>query len=320
MLAARSGPRSRGASAADENSADARLLTEELKTSATARARALFLQAEVSSLLRNTAESERLLKRIVATTPTDALPPGLLGRLGDLVWREGNSAKADELYRALVARFPRSPFADFGYVGLGELALRSGDAEQALGHFTSAVDKAGAAYKLKESTLGKARALLALERWDEARAVFEHIAAHRAWRGPATAESLFSLGEILWQRGDPESLAQAQAHFQRLSDALATYQELLRDARLQKRPEAKVAERNVERLQSLTGLRSARDPSRGNATSWERPAPQKTWHGLPARVRYQFGLEARATVCGSERPEGRTPHGHDEACPSIVGA
>ena len=361
--AARSAPRSRSASATDETPADAWLLKEELKTSATARARALFLQAEVASLQRNTAESERLLKRIVATTPTDALPPGLLGRLGDLVWREGDSAKADELYRALVTRFPRSPFADFGYVGLGELALRSGDAEQALGHFMSAVDKAGAAYKLKESTLGKARALLALERWDEARAVFEHIAAHRAWRGPATAESLFSLGEILRQRGDPESLAQAQAHFQRLylgyrkhedwvakaylrsgevleklgrpSDALATYQELLRDARLQKHPEAKVAERNVERLQSLTDLRSTRDSRNGNVggarfvvtglgkTRKSRDA-KKGAEGLSLESGLQAvpyaGRSQDKDSRNTERPEGRTPNGHDEACPFIAGA
>ncbi len=291
----RGAPRSREGTATDDDFAVAWLLTGELKTSATARARGLFLQAEVASLQRAAAEGERLLKRVVATTPADALPPGLLGRLGDLISRDGDSAKAEELYRMLVARFPRSSFADFGYVGLGELALRSGDAEQALEHFTSAVDKAGAAYKLKEATLGKARALLALERWDEARATFEHIASHRAWRGPATAESLFSLGEILRQRGDPESLAQAQAHFQRLylgyrkhedwvakaylrsgevweklgrpSDALATYRELLRDTRLQKRPEAKVAERNVERLQSPAGLRSARDPGKGKAIS-----------------------------------------------------
>lgn len=267
----------RGAGPSEGGIGPAGLLTNELKSSATARARALFLQAEVAALEKQKVESERLLQRIVDETPVDALPPGLLGRLGDLVAHDGERAKAEELYQALVTRHPRSAFADFGFVGLGELALRGGRAELALDLFISAVDKAGAVHKLKEATLGKARALFALERWDEARAAFEHIASHRAWRGPATAESLYSLGEILFLRGDAESLAQAHAHFQRLylgyrkheewvakaylrsgevleklgreADALATYREFLRNARLQQRPEAGMAERNKARLE-----------------------------------------------------------------------
>ena len=42
------------------------------------------------------------------------------------------------------------------------------------------------------------------------------IAATRAWRGEATAEALYLLGEIAFRRGTPEDLAKAQAHYQRI--------------------------------------------------------------------------------------------------------
>lgn len=255
------------------------LLVEELKSSPTARARVAFLRAEIASLCGNVAESDRLLIGITTSTAIKALPAGLLGRLGDLLLEKNNSLLAEKYYGALLERYAKSPFADFGHVGLGDLALQHGDPEKALGHYRAAVDLSGATHKLKEATLGKARALLALERWDEARSVFEHIAGHRPWRGVATAESLYSLGEILLQRGDPESLAQAQAHFQRLaigyrkhdawvakawlrsgevleklgrkSDALATYREILRDPRLKNFPETKTAMQKAESIQNL---------------------------------------------------------------------
>ena len=255
------------------------LLTGDLKSSPTARARVTFLQAEIASLQGDAEESVRLLSGITTSTAIEALPAGLLGRLGDLLLVENNAELAERYFVALLERFPRSAFADFGHAGLGDLALLRGDPEKALAHYGAAVEQAGARNKLKEATLGKARALLALERWDEARSTFEHVAGHRPWRGAATAESLYSLGEILLMRGDPESLAQAQAHFQRLaisyrkhdawvakawlrsgevleklgrrSDALATYREILRDPRLRSFPETRAAEQRAERIQNL---------------------------------------------------------------------
>lgn len=255
------------------------LLTSETRMSATARARVEFVQAEIDSLRGRTAESEQRLKRIVAGTAIEALPAGLLGRLGELLLRDGDTALAARYFSTLVERFPRSPFADFGYVGLGDLALQRGEADHALEHYRDAIDKAGATHRLREATLGRARALLALERWDEAKGEFERIASNRSWRGPATAESLFALGEMLVRRGDAESLAQAHAHFQRLyvgyrkhdawvakaylrsgevlerlgraGDALATYRELLRDPRLKRFPETGAAQLRAERIQKL---------------------------------------------------------------------
>jgi tetratricopeptide (TPR) repeat protein len=64
--------------------------------------------------------------------------------------------------------------------------------------------------------LGRARARLALDQPDAARELFEQVAANRAWRGEATAEALFRLGEIAARRSTPDDLAKAQAHYQRI--------------------------------------------------------------------------------------------------------
>ena len=67
-----------------------------------------------------------------------------------------------------------------------------------------------------EATLGRAKTLMSSNRLAEAKELFEQIASNRAWRGQATAQSIYSLGQILVQRGTSEDLAQAQAHFQRV--------------------------------------------------------------------------------------------------------
>jgi tetratricopeptide (TPR) repeat protein len=57
---------------------------------------------------------------------------------------------------------------------------------------------------------------MASNRLPEAKELFEQIASNRSWRGEATAQSIYSLGQILVMRGSSEDLAQAQAHFQRV--------------------------------------------------------------------------------------------------------
>ncbi len=67
--------------------------------------------------------------------------------------------------------------------------------------------------KLKEVTLGKGKVLLAMGRLDEAKKLFEQVAAVREWRGEATAFSVYSLGDIEARQG---RWAEANAFFQRV--------------------------------------------------------------------------------------------------------
>ena len=256
------------------------LLPGVLANAPTAQARALFVEAEVASLLKKPDHRDRCFAKLAEVFPPAVLPAGLLGRVGDFLTQQGQAGRAEGFYRELVEREPRSLFADFGYVGLGEGAWARGEYETALALFDAAIDKAGARFKLKEATVGRARSLLALERWDEAQRVFEQIASNRTWRGEATALSVFALGQICEQRGGPDSLAQAHAHFQRVyvgyrrfvpwvvraylqsamileklgkrNEAVATYQELLRDERLVTLPEAQEARKALLRLESMS--------------------------------------------------------------------
>lgn len=244
----------------------------------TVKARVLFTEAEVASLRKDPVLRDKLLARIGDEVPPDALPPGLLGRVGDLLRERGKLEEARACYDQLVLRYPRSMYADFGYVGLGELAYLAGDYDNALTHFTNAIDRAGARFKLLEATLGRAKTLLASNKFEQAKELFEQIASTRAWRGEATAQSIYSLGEILLKRGGSENLAQAEAHFQRVyvsyrkftpwvaraylsggqvfeklgepAKALATYREMLRDERLTSFPETARARERMAVLES----------------------------------------------------------------------
>lgn len=244
----------------------------------TVKARVLFTEAEVASLRKDVALRDKLLARIGDEIAPEALPPGLLGRVGDLLLEQGKLDRARACYDQLVLRYPRSMYADFGYVGLGELAYRSGDYDTAMTYYVNAIDRAGARFKLLEATLGQAKTLLASGKLDRAKELFEQIASNRSWRGEATAQSIYSLGEILLKRGTSEDLAQAQAHFQRVyisykkftpwvaraylssgqtfeklgqaKEALATYKEMIRSRdRFENYPELKRAEERVRVLE-----------------------------------------------------------------------
>ena len=196
--------------------ADELLLVGDACESPTARARALFTRSEIAALRENPALRDELLGQIAAQFAPNDLPPGILGKVGDAQLAQGQSELAKTFYAQILSSHAKSIFADFGHVGLGEIALRAGRADEALGHFTAAIDQAGARFKQKEATLGRARAQLLLDRPELARPLLEEVAANRSWRGEATAEALYLLGEIAFRRGTPEDLAKAQAHYQRV--------------------------------------------------------------------------------------------------------
>jgi TolA-binding protein len=253
------------------------LMTPETRNNPTVKARVWFTESEVASFRKNTPLRDELLTRIGDRIPPEALPPGLLGCVGDLLLEQGKLEPAKAFYNAIILRFPKSIYADFGYVGLGELAYRKGDYDTALTQFSNAIDRAGARFKLLDATLGRAKTLFAKGKLDEAKELFEQIASNRQWRGPATAQSVYSLGEILVKRGGSENLAQAQATFQRvylsykkytpwvarayissgetfeklgqLREALNTYREMVRDKRFADYPELAQAKSRISVLE-----------------------------------------------------------------------
>jgi TolA-binding protein len=251
---------------------DVLLGSSEKNMAAPARARVLFAKAELARLRRQTAEEEKNIAKIAEFNPDD-LSPMLLGRAGDYWFSKQKSDQATAFYQRLMDEYPKSDNVDFAYAGLGEIAFQKNDLNNALRYFTDGTDKIAASYKLKEITVGKGKTLLALNRLDEAKKVFEQVASVREWRGESTAYSVYSLGEIEAKRG---RWAEANAYFQRVyvgyrkflpwvakaymrsaesfeklgqaQEAANTYRELLRNEKLSGFSEAQEARKRLEAM------------------------------------------------------------------------
>jgi TolA-binding protein len=239
----------------------------------TAQARVLFAKAELARLRRQPAEEAKNIARIAESFKPEDLSPMLLGRVADHLLEAKKLDRARDFYQRLMDEYPKSEYIDFAYNGLGEIALQKGDHNKALRYFTDATEKIAASTKLKDVTLGRGKALLAMGNLDEAKKVFEQVAAVREWRGEATAFSVYSLGEIEARRG---RWAEANAYFQRvyvgyqkflpwvakaymasgesfeklgkMQEAANTYRELLRNEKLATFAEAQQARKKLEAL------------------------------------------------------------------------
>ena len=179
-----------------------------------AKARKLFVRSEVATMKRKPEDSAKYIAELTDSAQPEDLSPMLLGIVGDKLLARGDEAKAREMFDQIIGGFPRSEYADYGYVGRGEIAMRQGKFEEALKNFSIAADEIAASSKLKEATLGKAKALMALKRYPEAEKIFEMIAGLKEWRGEATAESLFFLGRIAQENKDyPKAIGYYQRIF-----------------------------------------------------------------------------------------------------------
>jgi TolA-binding protein len=238
-----------------------------------AKARILYTKAELAKLKKQTDEESKDLQSIADQFSPDALSAPILARVGDYLVAKGELDKAEAFFTALQEKYPQSDFLEYAYTGLGEVAYQRKQYEKALGDFTDAVDKAAAAVKLKDATLGKAKSLLALGRFEEAKKLFEQVASTREWRGEATAYSVYSLGEIEQKQN---KFAEAHAYYQRVyvayqkflpwvaksyiqaaeclqklgktEDAVKTLQEMLRNQSLSTFPEYQEARTRLNAL------------------------------------------------------------------------
>ena len=252
---------------------DALLGDTEKDRNPTAQARILYAKAQLARLRRHEDEASRDLLEIGDKFHPGDLSAVLLGQVGDALLAAGKNDDAAPFFQTLLDAFPKNDVVDFGYNGLGELALRRQKYDEALAFFNDGLDKSAAATKLKDLTLGKASALLGLGRYDEAKKLFEQVAATREWRGEATAASVYSLGEIEAKQG---RWAEANAYYQRVyvayqrflpwvakaylgsadsleklgktQDAINTYRDMLRNQKLADLPEAAEARRRLQAL------------------------------------------------------------------------
>jgi tetratricopeptide (TPR) repeat protein len=176
-------------------------------------ARVLFAKAELSRMMRDPARAERSLNAIANTaSPTD-LGPVLLSMVGQYLFDKGEYDKATPLYERLRDAFPDSPFSDAAPVGLGKIALAKKEYDDAVKQFDVAINKAASDDTLKQATFGKAQALRALKRREEAKALFLQVIKTKGWRGVELAGANYELGEIASEEGNK---GDAQNYFQRV--------------------------------------------------------------------------------------------------------
>jgi TolA-binding protein len=249
------------------------LAVPDLDKKETASARILYAKSELARVQRKPQVEAQILLEIAGKYKPEILSPALLGQVGDCLLYAGKADQAALCYHELLDTYDKSPLVDYAYNGLGRIAYDQKDYKKALAYYSKALDKGLAATKLKEITLGQAQTLLALDRYDDAKPVFEQVASNRAWRGEATALSVFSLGEIQMAKDKyPEANAffqrvfvayqkfpaiQAKAYlksgeaFEKLGkspEAVNTYNEMLRNPNLASFPEIEEAKQRLQNL------------------------------------------------------------------------
>jgi len=249
------------------------LTSPDLDAKPTARARILFAKAELARLQRKPEIEAQILLSVAKDYKPEDLSPILLGQVGDCLLQNGQPDQAVPFYNQLMDIYDKSPLVDYAYNGLGQVAFAQKDYKMADHYFSKALDQGLAASKLKEITLGEAQTLLALNRPAEAKPLFEEVASNRAWRGEATALSVYYLGDIQMDQG---KFAEANAYYQRVfvayqkfpsiqakaylksgevfeklgknPEAINTYTEMLNNPNLSVFPEAAEAKQRLQQL------------------------------------------------------------------------
>jgi tetratricopeptide (TPR) repeat protein len=191
-----------------------------------AKARKLYARSELENMRRKPEAGAEYLDRLADSAQPEDLSPMLLGKVGDTLFLRGQDAKSREMYQQIIGSFSNSEYADYAYVGLGDLAMRAGNYDEALKNYTIAADELEMS-KLKEATVGKAKALFALQKYPEAAKIFETVTGIKEWRGEATAESLYYLGRIAQENKD---FAKAIAFYQRIFLTQQKYPKLVAKA------------------------------------------------------------------------------------------
>jgi TolA-binding protein len=201
-------------------------------------AKALLAQARNDPKMRDTYYDQ------LGEFQASELSPYLLGQMaeyfmskaeaariaGDKVKQNEQLERADAFSKELLSSYPKSEFIELGYVAQGEVAHARGNHQAAYQWFKEAIDVAGATARMREAIFGQAKTLLALNKFGEAKSLFEQVASTREWRGELTPESIFNLGEIEYRQG---RYREAIANYQRVYAGYAKYTDVCGRAYLQ---------------------------------------------------------------------------------------
>jgi len=169
----------------------------------TAQMRILFAKAWLAKTMREPLKAEKLFTVIIEVAKPDDLSPMLLATVGDNARKKGDLEKAAGCYNRLNEFFKETEYADGAAVGLAEIAYEKGENDKALELFTTAIEGYEGSSRLLDATLGKAKTLYRLKKYDDAKKLYGQILNTKEWRGEAHAMSLFMQGEIEFDQKNP---------------------------------------------------------------------------------------------------------------------
>lgn len=185
-----------------------------------AQARLIYAQAQLAGFTKKPELQKELLASIYQKYTADNLSALLLANSGDVALDRGEVDKAEAFYMELMTSFPKSDLLEYAYYGLGCVALARNKPEEAIYWYDGAVNQASAEAKLADITYNKGMALLLLGKLDEAKKIFEQVAATKEWRGELTAKSLLALGDLEEKKGNTAGAIQ---YYQRVFVAYQRY-------------------------------------------------------------------------------------------------
>ena len=194
-----------------------------------AEARLRYVQAQLAGFTKKPDRQKDLLASIYREFSPAQLSAMLLAECGDIALDKCEIDKAQAFYKELLTSFPKSDLLEYAYYGMGGVALATNKPQDALQWFNDAVDKASADAKLADITYGKGCAFLMQGKLDDAKKIFNQVAATKEWRGPLTAKAILSLGDMEEKQGNTAGAIQ---YYQRVFVAYQRYPDLVISAYL----------------------------------------------------------------------------------------
>jgi tetratricopeptide (TPR) repeat protein len=206
----------------------------------TANARIYYARARLAQLLRRSEKSDNYLKGIATINAANpaVLPPALLAVSGDILLKLGDLEGAEAMFNRLIDRFKDGAFADAGPVGLGFVALKKKQPEEALKIFENAIEVNPGQARFKEATLGKLEALIALGKLDDAMKLALDTVGDRVFRGEPAGKGMLLMARIYREQAAKankvddklELLKHAHGVYQKVYVAYQSYPEVCAEA------------------------------------------------------------------------------------------
>lgn len=164
------------------------------KESETTNARIYYARARMMNILKEGQKADDYLRNIANTTDPKFLSPTLLALCAEILMKSGDVDKAEGMFARLKDAYRESPFSDAGPVGLGQIALKRKQPEEALKIFKEALESNTGTSRYKEATIGKLEAMYELGQIKEVEELADKIIKDRSFKGGPTIPKAY----LIW--------------------------------------------------------------------------------------------------------------------------